>query len=57
MNKNSANFKKNVSNKNIAKKIEIANFKEERLLLMSKIIKIILIIPTLNTKNSNIKFI
>jgi hypothetical protein len=57
MNKNSANLKKNVSNKNIAKKIEIANFKEERLLLMSKIIKIILIIPILNTKNSNIKFI
>jgi hypothetical protein len=57
MNKNSANFKKNVNNKNIAKKIEIENFKEERLLLMSKIIKIILIIPTLNTKNSNIKFI
>jgi hypothetical protein len=37
-------------------KIEITNFKEKYLLLMNKFY-VIIIIPTLNKKNSNIKYI
>jgi len=41
--------KKMLTQKKIAKKFEITNFKEKRLLLMSKSLKVISIIPTLNT--------
>jgi hypothetical protein len=43
-----SNSMKNANNKNITKKIEIKIFKGKRLLLMSKSIKVILIIPKLN---------
>jgi len=46
-----------VNNKNNWKKIKITNFEEKKLLLMNKIFKLIIIIPTLNTKHFNIKFI
>jgi len=44
---NSANSKKNVNNKN-CQKFEITNLKEKRFILVNKVLKIILIIPTLN---------
>jgi hypothetical protein len=46
-----------VNNKNNWKKIKITNFEEKKLLLMNKFFKLIIIIPTLNTKHFNIKFI
>jgi hypothetical protein len=46
-----------VNNKNNWKKIKITNFEEKKLLLMNKFLKLIIIIPTLNTKHFNIKFI
>jgi hypothetical protein len=49
MGKISANSRINVNNKKLAKKIGIENLKKIMLLLMSKIFKLILIIPTLNT--------
>jgi hypothetical protein len=55
--KNSANSRKNVNNKKLTKTIGIKNLKKEMLFLMNKKLKLILIIPTLNTNNSNIKFI
>jgi len=55
--KNSANSRKNVNNKKLTKTIGIKNLKKEMLFLMNKNLKVILIIPTLNTNNSNIKFI
>jgi hypothetical protein len=39
---------KNGNNKKNSKKIKTTNFKEKRLLLMSKSIKVIIILPTLN---------
>jgi hypothetical protein len=52
-----ANSRKNVNNKNNWQKLEIKFFEEKRLLLMNKSLKLILIIPTLNINNFNIKFI
>jgi hypothetical protein len=43
--------------KNIAKILRSKVQKKRMLLLMNKYLQIIQIIPTLNTKNSNIKFI
>ncbi len=45
---NSENSRKNVNNKKNYQKLEIKNFKEKMLLLTSKSLKVILIIPTLN---------
>jgi hypothetical protein len=52
-----AHSRNKVNNKKHYREIEIANFKEKRLLLMSKSLKVILIISTLDTNNSHIKFI
>jgi hypothetical protein len=48
---------KRLKTKNNYREIEITNFKEKRLFLMSKSLKVIVIIPTLNTNNFNIKFV
>jgi uncharacterized protein YdcH (DUF465 family) len=49
MEKNSANFKNTCKQQNKLSKIEITNLKRKRLFLTSKILKIIIIIQTLNT--------
>jgi hypothetical protein len=49
MEKISANSRKNVNNKKIAKTLRSQFSKKKRLLLMNKSLKIILIILTLNT--------
>jgi hypothetical protein len=41
--------KTNVNNKKNAKNLKSQNFKEKSLLLMSKSLEVILIVPTLNT--------
>jgi hypothetical protein len=55
--KNSANSRKIVNHKKHWQKIKITNFEEKKLFLMNESLKLILIIPTLNTNNFNIKFI
>jgi hypothetical protein len=49
MEKNSANSREKVNNRENYQKIEITNFKEKMLLLMNNNLKIIIIIPKLNT--------